>query len=106
MTNVQPLPAEIADITPAWLSAAPGCTVSAARVVDVNNGTCTKIRFALEADDPVMTSRKTAPQEAGRRRDLLCRRQWRHRQKHARREAIPCLPGPEFSPAWCSRQRS
>lgn len=52
MTNVRPLPVEIGDITPAWLSAALGRPVSAAKVVDVNNGTCTKIRVALEAEDP------------------------------------------------------
>ncbi|MAC57854.1 MAG: hypothetical protein CMH85_06180 [Novosphingobium sp.] len=52
MTNVRPLPVEIGDITPAWLSAALGSPVSAAKVVDVNNGTCTKIRIALETDDP------------------------------------------------------
>lgn len=52
MTIVRPLPVEIADITPGWLSAALGCSVSSVRIADVNNGTCTKIRLALETDDP------------------------------------------------------
>lgn len=54
MTIIAPLPVEMGDITPAWLSAALGCTVRSARVIDVNHGTCTKIRLALKTDDPAI----------------------------------------------------
>ena len=52
----RPLPMSIEEITPAWLTAAlrtraPGVTVRGAGVVDVNNGTCTKIRLRLDMDE-------------------------------------------------------
>jgi len=54
MTNPYPLPVEIAGITPAWLAAAMELPISDARVVDVNHGTCTKIRVAIDSDDPTV----------------------------------------------------
>lgn len=54
-TNPFPLPTRIADITPAWLEAAlasktPGVGLNGAEILDVNHGTCTKIRIALAPD--------------------------------------------------------
>ena len=51
-----PLPLEISQIDTPWLNAAlrswhPGVTVRGSRIVDVNNGTCTKIRVALDMDE-------------------------------------------------------
>lgn len=51
-----PLPLHIGDITREWLTAAlgvyfPGVTVLNSQIVDVNNGTCTKIRVRLEMDE-------------------------------------------------------
>ena len=51
-----PLPVTIEALTPAWLQAAlrvkyPEITLRGARLLDVNHGTCTKIRFALDLDD-------------------------------------------------------
>lgn len=46
------LPVTIEGITAAWLSQALGRPIRHARVVDVNHGTCTKVRLALDADDP------------------------------------------------------
>ena len=53
--NPFPLPTRIEDLTAEWLTAAlrqwqPGVTVNAARVIDVNHGTCTKIRLGLDMD--------------------------------------------------------
>jgi len=53
------LPTTVEGVTPAWLSAAlqarhPGVNVRAARVQDVILGTSTKIRVALETDDPTL----------------------------------------------------
>ena len=55
-TNVLPLPMRIEEITPAWLTAAlrtqaPGVTVRDAEILDVNHGTCTKIRIRLDLDE-------------------------------------------------------
>ena len=54
--SVHPLPMRVEDITPAWLTSAvrtqsPRATVLGARIVDINRGTCTKIRYELELDD-------------------------------------------------------
>lgn len=54
--NPLPLPMTLAEITPAWLTQAlrlhhPDATVRGAEVVDVNHGTCTKVRLSLELDD-------------------------------------------------------
>jgi hypothetical protein len=54
--NPYPLPTSIAGITPAWLDAAlkawnPAVAVKDAEVLDVNHGTCTKIRIRLEMDE-------------------------------------------------------
>ncbi len=54
--NVYPLPTRIEDLTVDWLRAAlrvkhPGATLRDARLLDVNHGTCTKIRFALDMDE-------------------------------------------------------
>lgn len=54
--HVLPLPLTIADITSDWLTAAlrtqaPGVTVNASEVVNIINGTCTKIRIRLEMDE-------------------------------------------------------
>lgn len=51
-----PLPTEIEDLTADWLTEAlrvwqPGVTVRHSEVLDVNNGTCTKIRIALDMDE-------------------------------------------------------
>ncbi|MCJ2187815.1 hypothetical protein [Novosphingobium beihaiensis] len=54
MPQATPLPVETSGITEAWLSAALGCTVSSAHITGVNNGTCTKIRLALETDNPAI----------------------------------------------------
>lgn len=53
--GVFPLPIRIEDLTAQWLTAAlrqgtPGVTVNAVQVLDVNHGTCTKIRLALDLD--------------------------------------------------------
>lgn len=53
--GVFPLPIRMEDLTAEWLSAAfrlgtPGVTVNAVQVLDVNHGTCTKIRLALDMD--------------------------------------------------------
>lgn len=53
--NPFPLPTTVEALTSEWLTAAlraraPGVTVENARIVDINNGTCTKIRVALEMD--------------------------------------------------------
>lgn len=50
-----PLPTNLAEITPAWLDAAlkvnnPGVSVRDAEILDVNNGTCTKVRVRLDMD--------------------------------------------------------
>ena len=50
-----PLPTELSGITPAWLDAAlkvknPGVGVRDAEIVDVNHGTCTKVRVRLDMD--------------------------------------------------------
>ena len=47
------LPIDIADLTPEWLDAAlrswtPGIRLKHSEIVDINHGTCTKIRMALE----------------------------------------------------------
>jgi hypothetical protein len=54
--NPYPLPTSIAGITPAWLDAAlkawnPAVAVKDAEVLDVNHGTCTKIRIRLEVEE-------------------------------------------------------
>lgn len=50
-----PLPTRIEDLTTDWFRAAlrekyPGVALREARLLDVNHGTCTKIRFALDVD--------------------------------------------------------
>ncbi|MBW8754145.1 MAG: hypothetical protein JF595_08315 [Sphingomonadales bacterium] len=54
--NPYPLPVTIEALTPEWFQAAlrvkyPGITLHDARLLDVNHGTCTKIRFALDLDE-------------------------------------------------------
>ena len=49
------LPTEISDLTTGWLQEAlrswnPGIGLLGSKIVDINNGTCTKIRVALELD--------------------------------------------------------
>lgn len=51
-----PLPVDLAQITPQWLTAAlrvrsPGITVHSAQIVDMVRGTTTKVRLRLELDD-------------------------------------------------------
>mgnify|MGYP000981840164 CR=1 FL=1 len=51
-----PLPMTLAEITPAWLTAAlrtraPVATVTDAEIVQVINGTCTKVRIRLQLDE-------------------------------------------------------
>lgn len=51
-----PLPLTLAEITPEWLTRAlrtrtQKVTVNGVEVVDVNNGTCTKVRLRLDLDD-------------------------------------------------------
>ena len=53
--NRFPLPTRIEDLTAEWLRAAlriryPDVTLRDARLIDVNHGTCTKIRFELDLD--------------------------------------------------------
>jgi len=53
--NTYPLPTAIEDITTAWLEAAlqernPGIKLNDSAILDVNHGTCTKIRIRLEPD--------------------------------------------------------
>jgi len=53
--NTYPLPTEIEGITTAWLNGAlnqwnPGVTLNDSEILDVNNGTCTKIRLRLDLD--------------------------------------------------------
>jgi hypothetical protein len=54
-SDPNPLPVTLEGITPAWLQSAlrnraPGVTVRDARIVDVNHGTCTKVRIALDLE--------------------------------------------------------
>jgi hypothetical protein len=54
--NPYPLPTRIEDLTADWLQGAlrmryQGVTLRGARLIDVNHGTCTKIRFELDLDD-------------------------------------------------------
>lgn len=56
------VPESVEQITPAWMSEAlqesfPGVTVSKVAVVDLIHGACTKIRLALEGDDPALPPR-------------------------------------------------
>ncbi|MDR2857126.1 MAG: hypothetical protein LBV50_04680 [Novosphingobium sp.] len=51
-----PLPVTLDGLTPEWLQSAlrrryPGVTLHGAKLLDVNHGTCTKVRFALDLDD-------------------------------------------------------
>ena len=53
---VRPLPATIEEIDAAWLTAAlrtnaPAATVNHAQIVDINHGTCTKIRMRLDLNE-------------------------------------------------------
>ena len=55
-THARPMPMRIEDITAEWLThalrtRAPGATCRGVEVVDVINGTCTKIRLRLDLDD-------------------------------------------------------
>ena len=50
------LPTRLEDVTTDWLNEAlnsrnPGVTLRDSRIVDVNHGTCTKVRIALDLDD-------------------------------------------------------
>ena len=50
------LPIEISGLTTEWLDAAlrswsPGISLKHSEIVDINHGTCTKVRIALELDD-------------------------------------------------------
>lgn len=54
--NSCPLPTRIEDLTTEWFRVAlrekyPEVTVRSAKLLDVNHGTCTKIRFALDLDE-------------------------------------------------------
>src|SRR5262245_56449911 len=54
--DVFPLPLSIDEIDEAWLTAAlrtrvPGATVNRFEIVDINHGTCTKIRVRLDLND-------------------------------------------------------
>ena len=54
--NLYPLPTEVEGLTTEWLNAAlnswnPGITLRDSEIVDINNGTCTKIRIRLDVDD-------------------------------------------------------
>lgn len=54
--NPYPLPVTVEAITRDWLQAAlrsrsPGISLKGFEIVDVNNGTCTKIRLALDVDE-------------------------------------------------------
>lgn len=54
--NPFPLPTEIEGITTDWLNAAlnsrnPGITLKGSEIVDINHGTCTKIRIRLDLDE-------------------------------------------------------
>ncbi len=54
--NPYPLPVTIEAITPEWLNAAlrsktPGVTLKDFEILDINHGTCTKIRLRLEMDE-------------------------------------------------------
>ena len=54
--NLYPLPTEIEGLTTEWLNAAlnswnPGITLRDSEIVDINNGTCTKIRIRLDVDE-------------------------------------------------------
>lgn len=56
ITRTYPLPTRIEELTPAWLQSAlrekyPAVTLRDAKLIDVNHGTCTKIRFALDLDE-------------------------------------------------------
>jgi hypothetical protein len=54
--KVCPLPTRIEDLTVGWLNAAlrswnPGVTLRDAEILDINHGTCTKIRIRLDMDE-------------------------------------------------------
>ena len=54
-TDPLPLPTDLSGLTTAWLEAAlrtrhPGVRLLGSRIIDVNHGTCTKVRIALDLD--------------------------------------------------------
>ena len=60
-TTARPLPLQIEQIDADWMTRAlrtraPGVTCSGVEVVDVNHGTCTKIRLRLTLDDAAMNA--------------------------------------------------
>src|SRR5690349_9038819 len=60
-SNPYPLPTEIEGITTAWLEAAlqsktQGVGLKGAEIVDINNGTCTKIRIRLDRDEAAIAA--------------------------------------------------
>jgi hypothetical protein len=55
-TAIYPLPVRIEDLTTEWLNAAlnswnPGVRLRDSEILDINHGTCTKIRVRLDMDD-------------------------------------------------------
>jgi hypothetical protein len=55
-TDVFPLPTDIAGVTRDWIEAAlrmkhPGIGLNRAEIVDINRGTCTKVRLRLDLDE-------------------------------------------------------
>jgi hypothetical protein len=98
-SNLFPLPTAIEDITPGWLDAAlksktQGVGLKGAEIVDVNNGTCTKIRIrldrdaaAIEAGIPELVILKGGFEAHSRMMDYM------HRQEvHAYADVLPYTP--------------
>lgn len=94
-----PLPVEIAGITHDWLEAAlrtrnPDVTLDRFAIVDINHGTCTKIRLALEMDDvgkaagiPERVILKGGFEPHSRMMDYM-----HHEEVHAYAEVAPVSP--------------
>lgn len=52
MASVHPLPTQLSGLTTEWLKAALRVPLRHSEIIDVNHGTCTKVRIALEFDEP------------------------------------------------------
>lgn len=57
MASAHPLPTQLSGLTTQWLEAALGVPLRGSQIIDVNHGTCTKVRIALDADDPGLPGR-------------------------------------------------
>src|SRR5262245_50972680 len=97
--NPYPLPTAIAQITTDWLSSAlnskmQGVGLKGAEIVDVNHGTCTKIRIRLDLDEagkaagiPELVILKGGFEPHSRMMDYM-----HHQEVHAYADVLPFTP--------------